>query len=100
TFKAKILMEFNKRSSNVQPLQDLAKRAKTIFGKQPRELSVLKSLDSSTIQGTENQPIWMKKVLGKADVQIATLIQRLNLNDWVNEGRSYLEDGPTCPFCQ
>ena len=28
------------------------------------------------------------------------MIQRLNINDWVNEGRRYLQEGNRCPFCQ
>ena len=35
----------------------------------------------------------------KDDVDIAKLIQRLNINDWVNQGKEYIED-TTCPFCQ
>ncbi|HEY1060809.1 MAG TPA: AAA family ATPase [Daejeonella sp.] len=100
TFKTKILTEFNNRSNHIRLLEDLTKTAKTIFGKQPREIPILKKLETSKIQEIENKPIWKKKVLGKADVEIATLIQRLNLNDWVNEGRNYLEDNLTCPFCQ
>lgn len=37
--------------------------------------------------------------VGKANVNIAKLIQRLNLHDWVNQGREFIED-ETCPFCQ
>lgn len=39
--------------------------------------------------------------MGKADVDIAKIIQKLNINDWVNQGRTYIqEDDETCPFCQ
>lgn len=38
--------------------------------------------------------------MGKADVDIAKLIQKLQINDWVNQGRSYLQDDNICPFCQ
>lgn len=41
-----------------------------------------------------------KKILGKSDVSIAQYIQRLNINDWVNEGRLYIQDNGICPFCQ
>lgn len=41
-----------------------------------------------------------KIIVGKADIEIAKLIQRLNINDWVNQGRNYIQDNETCPFCQ
>ncbi|MBK6750571.1 MAG: AAA family ATPase [Acidobacteria bacterium] len=41
-----------------------------------------------------------KKIIGKADVAIAGLVQRLNLNDWLYQGRDYLQADDTCPFCQ
>jgi wobble nucleotide-excising tRNase len=28
------------------------------------------------------------------------MIQRLNINDWVSEGKNYLQEDETCPFCQ
>ena len=33
-------------------------------------------------------------------MEIAKLIQRLNINDWVNEGKKHLQEDETCPFCQ
>jgi wobble nucleotide-excising tRNase len=33
-------------------------------------------------------------------VDIAKLINRLNINDWVNQGRNYLQEDEICPFCQ
>ena len=49
----------------------------------------------------EQDLIWNKKVIGKSDVNIGVLIQRLNINDWVNEGRKYIQNGSNlCPFCQ
>ncbi len=48
----------------------------------------------------ENNPIWRKIIVGKADVDIAKLIQKLNINDWVNQGRNYIQEDNTCPFCQ
>ena len=39
--------------------------------------------------------------MGTADIEIAPLIQRLNISDWVNQGRNYIQDdSDICPFCQ
>lgn len=48
----------------------------------------------------ENDKIWKRKIVGKSDVAIAGLIQKLNLNDWINEGRDYITEDEICPFCQ
>ena len=48
----------------------------------------------------EKDSIWNKIIVGKADVDLARLIQKLNINDWVNEGRKYIQENETCPFCQ
>lgn len=41
------------------------------------------------------------KIIGKSDIEIAPLIQSLNINDWVNQGREYIQpDSDICPFCQ
>lgn len=42
-----------------------------------------------------------KVIVGSNDVPIAKMIQRLNMSDWVNEGKNYLnDDSDVCPFCQ
>jgi len=63
-------------------------------------MSAITTIDFDRILVIETNKIWQKKIIGKTDVEIAKLIQKLNLNDWVNEGRSYLQDDETCPFCQ
>ncbi len=39
--------------------------------------------------------------MGRSDVAIADLIEKLNNGDWVSQGREYLsKDNSACPFCQ
>lgn len=81
---------------------DLASRAATLFSGTPSLIQPLPQLtDIDNIQELEEDVIWAKKVVGKADVAIAPLIERLGISDWVNHGRLLLENGSeTCPFCQ
>lgn len=65
-----------------------------------KKIPEIPSVDFVRLSEIEEEPIWSKKIIGKSDVEIAKLIQRLNINDWVNEGRKHLQDGKTCPFCQ
>lgn len=81
---------------------DLASRAATLFSEMPSLIQPLPQLtDIDNIQELEEDVIWAKKVVGKADVAIAPLIERLGISDWVNHGRLLLENGSEiCPFCQ
>ncbi len=45
--------------------------------------------------------IWETKIIGKQDVAIGDLINKLSNHDWVLQGKQYLKDDSNiCPFCQ
>ena len=55
-------------------------------------LSELRSIDTEILS---------KKIIGKGDVDIAALIEKLGNSDWVKQGRQYLTpSSDLCPFCQ
>lgn len=99
TFRNKLIIEFNTNSSAVVTLEELIKQAEIIFGETPKIIPPIDSIKYDDIEEIENANIWSKKIVGKSDIDIAALIQKLNINDWVNQGRSYIHD-ETCPFCQ
>lgn len=99
-FKNKLLDEFESNTSAHLSYDHLKEKASTIFGKVPAQLPLIQSISFERVVEIEEDKIWKKKVVGKADVDIASLIQKLNLNDWMNEGRGYLQEDETCPFCQ
>ncbi|MER2999187.1 AAA family ATPase [Pontibacter populi] len=99
-FKQKLLDEYETNISGHLTHEKLKEKADTIFGKAPTLLSIIQNISFERVVEIEEDNIWKKKVVGKADVDIANLIQKLNLNDWVNEGRGYLQEEETCPFCQ
>ncbi len=99
-FKNKLLHEFTNNTATLSMLDELKAKAKTIFGEVPQNITTISTIDFNRIIEIENNQIWKKIVIGKADVDIAKLIQRLNINDWVNQGRNYLQEDETCPFCQ
>ncbi len=100
SFKAKILDEFKNNNTAIKSYEELKLKAETIFGTPPTELQSLTAIDFVRILKIEEDAIWKKTIIGKSDVEIAKLIQKLNLNDWVNEGRNFLQEDKTCPFCQ
>lgn len=100
SFRNRLLDETSSNTNDLITIDVLKEKAITIFGKPPENISLIQDITFDRILEIENNAIWGKKIIGKTDVDIAGLIQRLNLNDWVNEGRAFLQNDSTCPFCQ
>lgn len=100
SFKAKLLDEFQNNKAALKTYDELKEKSETIFGKRPTTMQAITTIEFARVLEIETDKIWHRKIIGKADVEIAKLIQKLNLNDWVNEGRNYLQEDETCPFCQ
>jgi len=98
-FKNKLLQEFLSNTAPLETLDNLQAKSETIFGEQPIRIDPISKISFERVLEIETNEIWKKIIIGKADVEIAKLIQRLNINDWVNQGKEYIED-TTCPFCQ
>lgn len=99
SFKSKLLERYNCNKSPVNSLTELEEKSLTIFGDTPVEIPLIQSFSFDRIKMIEEDSIWSKVVVGSADVTIAKLIKKLNISDWVNLGRNYI-DNDTCPFCQ
>ena len=100
-FKIKLLSESNSNTSMPTPLVDLEKKAETVFGETPQAESLLTVPDYIDLLAYESDQILKKKIIGKSDVDIAAMIQKLGNSDWVKEGRQFYElNDNVCPFCQ
>lgn len=99
SFKNKLL-EFNTNTSSLQSLDVLNEQSETIFGTAPVRIDPIKAVEFGRVISIESEDIWDSKIIGKSDVDISSLIQKLNLNDWVNQGRAYMQTDNICPFCQ
>ena len=100
-FKDKLLDEFTNNKEALTPFDDLKKKSTTIFGKNLQKIPLINRIDYSKIFEIENADIFKKIIVGKSDIDIAGLIQKLNISDWVNQGKNYLQkDNNICPFCQ
>lgn len=98
-FKNKLLEESSSNTSQLETLENLKTKAETIFGELPQRIDLINEISFKRVLEIEANEIWKKIIVGKADVDISKLIQKLNINDWVNQGREYIQDN-TCPFCQ
>tara|TARA_R110002050_G_scaffold130531_1_gene252252 strand:+ start:682 stop:2892 length:2211 start_codon:yes stop_codon:yes gene_type:complete len=99
SFKNKILQESKGNESKLEAFESLKHKATTVFGEQPQSIELISTVSFERVLEIETEEIWKKIIVGKADVDIAKLIQKLNMNDWVNQGQDFIQDN-ICPFCQ
>ncbi|WP_084184701.1 AAA family ATPase [Desulfonatronum thiodismutans] len=100
-FKARLLEESVSNSSAATSLTDLENKASTVFGEAPQATLTLAVPNGANLIAHETNEILKKKVIGKTDVDIAALIQKLGNSDWVKQGRDYYDTNKrVCPFCQ
>ena len=100
-FKDRILTESKTNTAALKSLADLEKRAESIFGETPEKVVLIPELVFDKLLAYESNPILKRKIIGKTDVDIAAMIQKLGNSDWIKEGRAFyaINDG-FCPFCQ
>lgn len=101
TFRDQLLKEYAENKGELFTFKELQEKAETVFGKKPEKLRKITELEFERILEIERNGVWKKKIIGKSDVDIAKLIQSLSINDWVSEGKNYIQDdSDICPFCQ
>ena len=100
-FKGKLLAEAVSNSAQLESLSELERRAETIFGEVPESVATIPVPSYEDLLKLGSNPILKKKVVGKTDVDIATMIQKIGNSDWVKQGRTFYESNDkVCPFCQ
>lgn len=100
-FLEMLLQHKANNTATLLPLDDLKQRAAKLFGPAPTRVNPLIVVDSTPLLRHEGNPILEKKIIGKEDVDIAAMIQRLGNSDWVRQGREfYARNEGVCPFCQ
>lgn len=101
SFSEHLLKQANNNTAILKSRKELEESANTIFGDAPVIIGGISTIEYQNILDIENNEIWQKKIIGKSDIKISELIEKLNNNDWVNQGQKFLqEDDETCPFCQ
>lgn len=98
--KQKLIGEAVTNDSDLKLYEELKDKAATVFGKAPIGLPLINQVAFPRLPEIESDAVWAKKIIGKSDIEIAKLIHHLSINDWVNEGRGYLQENGVCPFCQ
>lgn len=98
-FMEMLLETMQKENLSGLTREEIEEKSKTIFGVPPTNINKFSVFKFDDIIELEANEIWNRKIIGKQDVKIAKLIQKLGITDWVSEGRNYVHDR-ICPFCQ
>ncbi|WP_298286636.1 AAA family ATPase [Novosphingobium sp.] len=100
-FCDRVLAEASSNNAALHDVDTLKTRAETIFQDGLERIEPLVRPSFADLSAYEAHATLSKKIVGKEDVDIAGLIQRLGNSDWVKAGMDYLDDsGERCPFCQ
>jgi wobble nucleotide-excising tRNase len=100
-FSERYLVEARANTAELRDIVELRSDAATVFAGTLTEAATLPEQNSTTLTSLESSAILTKKVIGKEDVDIAALIEKLGNSDWVQQGRPYFEElDNQCPFCQ
>lgn len=100
-FKKKLLETYDVYVEENLDYNELKDKYKTLYGETLIAQPQIIVADYTSVGDIENDAIWSKVIVGKQDVDIAALIQRLGISDWVSQGQKFLaKNGDVCPFCQ
>ena len=100
-FKTDLLKNAEKNTAALLSHAILKDKAKIIFDNQPKKENIIQPILYNNLTDIENADILSKTIIGKDDVNIASMIKKLGNSDWVKQGRTYYEsDKQHCPFCQ
>ncbi|GAB4142591.1 MAG: AAA family ATPase [Sphingomonadales bacterium] len=100
-FCQRYLSEAEKNEAELREIGALRDDAATVFSDSLTQASVLPKSDSQPLLALESSTILAKKIIGKDDVDIAAVIEKLGNSDWVQQGRQYFDQlDDQCPFCQ
>lgn len=100
-FKEKLLQQKSSNDTELVEYSTLEELCNQLFSKEIEKLSFISAPSFTNLIQQEQSPILSKVIVGKTDVDIATLIRKLGNDSWVRQGVEYLgnSDGK-CPFCQ
>jgi wobble nucleotide-excising tRNase len=100
-FCGRYLNEAENNQAEIRDIGALRNDAAIVFSSRLTEAATLPQPDSSYLVALETETILTKKIIGKEDVDISALIEKLGNSDWVQQGREYFDKlNNQCPFCQ
>jgi wobble nucleotide-excising tRNase len=107
-FTNKILEESNVNQSSLLDKNTLKEKYNLLYNSDATKINNLQLLSVETIQEIErNQEILQTPIIGRKDLDIAKIIEKLHNHDWVKQGKKFYDQNYDeekqvyiCPFCQ
>jgi len=109
-FAERLLNESSKNQSQLQTKEYLTKQYNLLYKEELKiinELSLISNDIITQFEELESNELLGKNIIGKKDVDIASMIEKLHNHDWVRQGKQYYEQNYNeenksyiCPFCQ
>ena len=90
-------------STGTQPAKtrsEIEVAVQTLFGEKPERQLLIQCPSFNDSFEVESHELWGKVIVGNKNVNIAGLIESLNMSDWVKVGQAHIRDTGICPFCQ
>ena len=88
-------------SSTLLPEKDIKEKCTRVFNDDLKAFDPIADFTFEELESKEYSDILKTKIIGKEDIEIAKLIQKLDNSDWVKDGVDYLQETEdSCPFCQ
>jgi len=88
-------------SSDIFAEDDLKKRASTIFNTEIGLLTKMQIIDLDSLFELENIDITEHSIVGKDNVLLAEIAEKLGNVDWIHKGAALIAtNNYNCPFCQ
>ncbi len=99
-FKEKCLEKLE-NEAQLREYSELKEKYETLYNSTSEKISLIPTLASDLFQEIENNSLLQTVIIGEKDVDIAELIEKLGISDWVFKGKEFIEsDQDPCPFCQ
>ena len=81
--------------------EELVERSAVLFDRTYQLQELLPVVDFSCLLKIEQSAIFSKSIVGRSNVDVAALIEKLKNSDWVRKGLELMEQSEhRCPFCQ
>jgi wobble nucleotide-excising tRNase len=100
-FATHVLEQYDNNNAEHIDQTELQRKARVLFSDARERVNALTVLEFDTLIIIESNTLLQKVIVGRNDVDIARLIDKLDNSDWVRKGTEYLDDSEEkCPFCQ
>ncbi len=98
-FAAKLLSY--KPDHSVYDYSDLVTETKLVFDKETKSMDYIEPIEADPVRHYECDGITSTVIIGREDIPLAKVAERLGNIDWIRKGSSYLNANEgDCPFCQ